>query len=301
MNPLKYLIEKAAKIEHVPAKGAAKFSLDERFEETFFDDFDGDCLKSCWQHEKEGVRRAGYWANDAVFVKDSMLTIRTQYRENGALGPGWYMGAVTTGHINPEKGTGDEAGFTGFSQTGGYFECRCKVPKACGFWAAFWLMPDNHFENDVPGTGEDGAEVDVFESPFAYQSYCPEVVTHAVHIDGYGDELKSVGSPQFKVEHLYDEFHTYGVEWTDSEYIFYVDGYETFRTKDKVGTVSKVSEYLLLSVEIAGAEKDGALYPGKEFVNGKWKKFWCGNPEKNDKNQNYDFLVDYVKVYQKKA
>ncbi len=27
-------------------------------------------------------------------------------------------------------------------------------------------------------------------------------------------------------------------------------------------------------------------------------KGWCGDPFKNDKSKNYDFAIDYVRVYQ---
>lgn len=33
---------------------------------------------------------------------------------------------------------------------------------------------------------------------------------------------------------------------------------------------------------------------------GKFEKFWCGNPDKNDKTQPYDFVVDSVRCYQRK-
>ncbi len=33
---------------------------------------------------------------------------------------------------------------------------------------------------------------------------------------------------------------------------------------------------------------------------GKFEKFWRGNPDKNDKTQPYDFVVDSVRCYQRK-
>ncbi|MEG1609142.1 MAG: hypothetical protein RR348_04665, partial [Clostridia bacterium] len=64
--------------------------------------------------------------------------------------------------------------------------------------------------------------------------------------------------------------------------------------------VSQVPEYLILSVEVGGTEKNGVLVPGKTFdANGNAVDFWCGNPDSNDKSLSYDFVVDYVKSYQK--
>ena len=183
------------------------------YELTFEDNFDGDALDTkVWTYcDEGGQRRGGYWIDDAVSVKDSNLRIAVEYREDGELGSGWYTGAV--------ESTASENGATGFSQKYGYFEARCKVPKIYGAWAAFWLMPVNNFKDDVPGSGDDGSEIDIFESMYMYMKD-PDYqnsVTHAIHIDGYGDNLKSLGSKHFSMEDLYDTYHTYGLEWNENE------------------------------------------------------------------------------------
>lgn len=48
----------------------------------------------------------------------------------------------------------------------------------------------------------------------------------------------------------YEEFNTYGLEWNEDEYIFYINGVETFRTS--FGGVSQNPEYVILSVEMRG-------------------------------------------------
>lgn len=59
--------------------------------------------------------------------------------------------------------------------------------------------------------------------------------------------------------------------------------------------VSKVNEYILLTVEVAGyTAEDGTLVPGK---NEDGTPYWCGDPMKNDKSKYYDFVIDYVRVY----
>lgn len=277
------------------------------YELTFEDDFDGDALDTkVWTYcDEGGQRRGGYWIDDAVSVKDSNLRIAVEYREDGELGSGWYTGAV--------ESTASENGATGFSQKYGYFEARCKVPKIYGAWAAFWLMPVNNFKDDVPGSGDDGSEIDIFESMYMYMED-PDYqnsVTHAIHIDGYGDNLKSLGSKHFSMEDLYDTYHTYGLEWNENEYIFYIDGIETWRvsqTPDKedsskvYNNVSHVAEYIILSCEVSGTTKDGKVYPGQEFNDkGELVTAWSGSLEGNDKNTSYEFLVDYVRVYEKKA
>lgn len=269
----------------------------------FEDNFDGDKMDTTKWHysnKEDSVRRGGYWVEDAVFVEDGNLVIRTDYRDDGKLGAGWYTGAIETSSQFHDGTQVMADGFEGFSGQYGYYEIRCKIPKIYGAWAAFWMMPDGRFKDDTPDTGEDGAEIDIFESPFMYKAVMKNTVSHAIHVDGYGDKIKSLGSPQAYVKGLYDDYHTFGLEWNEKEYVFYVDGMETWRTNDKIGTVAKVKEFLFLSVEVGGSEIDGVVTPGKEKdENGKIVDYWCGNLDKNDKEKNYDFVVDYVKVFQK--
>lgn len=294
----------AGSVQLVKPADMPQFQAKDGWELVFSDEFDGDRMDTeRWRYgyESEGVRRGGYWVDDAVFVQDGNLVIRTNYRENGKFGAGWYTGTVQTAQQSYDGSSGAD-GFKGFSATYGYFEARCKLPEIYGAWAAFWLMPDGNFKNDVFGTGEDGSEIDIFESPFMYDKIYKNSVSHAVHIDGYGKELKTLGSKMQYVKSLYDDFHTFALEWNEDEYIFYVDGFETWRTKDKAGTVSKISEYMIFSVEVGGNEIDGVVTPGKEKdpETGEIRDYWTGNLDKNSKDENYDFLIDYVKVYQKK-
>ncbi len=218
---------------------------------TFEDNFDGDSLdRSKWNYgfeveegKKSAPRRGGFWAQDGVIVDGGNLILRTDWREDGENGAGWYSGTAMTCR---QDGQNEHL----FSQKYGYFEMRCKVPFFIGGWGAFWLMPY-----------------------------------------GYKDYLKTASKVDVKVNNLYDEYHTYGFEWREDCYKFYVDGYLTWQINsdhyiDKKGKkvkhniVSQVEEYMLLSFEVE--KEDG----------------WCGDPAKNDKSKNYDFVIDYVRVYQ---
>lgn len=285
----------------------------------FEDNFDGDKLdmtKWRYGYNEEGIRRGGYWVDDAISVKDGNLNIRTDYRNDGKFGKGWYTGAIETSKKTFEDRdtttppTAEESAYKGFSGQYGYYEVRCKVPAAVGIWAAYWLMPDSNFKDDIMGTGKDGSEIDIFESPFMYTPY-KQSISHAVHIDGYGEGLKSTGSDQYFIKNLYNDFHTFALEWNESEYIFYIDGTETWRNsktgkeKDRdangkpYDTVAQCMEYMILSVEVGGGTIDGVVTPGKEKQGDEIVTHWSGDASKNKTDKAYDFLVDYVKVYQK--
>lgn len=152
----------------------------------------------------------------------------------------------------------------------GYFECRAKMNKQLGPHVAFWLQsPYIHKENNNPS--EYGTEIDIFEY---HINEGVENVYHNLHWDGYGKHHKHTGT-KVKVENINEGYHTFGLEWTKNEYIFYVDGKESWRTSE---AVSHIHEYMILSAELSGW--------GGDFKNSQF-------PDR--------VFFDYVKVYKKKT
>lgn len=247
----------------------------------FEDDFDTKIDKSTWDTTAPTPeRRGGYWDPDQCFVKDGNLIIRTEYKKDGKYGAGWYTGTCRSKDLKEFKY--------------GYYEVRCKVPPAQGLWSAFWMTCDSM--SDVTDGGKNGCEIDIMESPYyndpkmSAEKY-RNTTMHTLHIDGYGKEHKSRMSKHYQVQNdMYNEFNTYGLLWTEDEYVFYINGKETWRTS---WGVSQVPEYLWLSVEIAG--ETGTANPS----NPNNKYTFAGEIEKNEnKTTPYDFEVDYVRVYQ---
>ncbi|MBN2642961.1 MAG: glycoside hydrolase family 16 protein, partial [Victivallales bacterium] len=67
--------------------------------------------------------------------------------------------------------------------------------------------------------------------------------------DGYGPDHKHLGSGNRKLEETPDGFHVFGLEWTPEEYIYYVDGKESWRAKEPV---SQREQFILISTECEG-------------------------------------------------
>lgn len=251
-----------------------------KFQETpvFADEFNGSSLdKNTWDtfYYNNGLRCGGYWDADMLSVQDGSLHIQTKYMPEGLNGnpAGWYSAQVTTANS--------------YTQKYGYFECRCILPAGTGHWSAFWFMsPD---VGNVNGDGMDGTEIDVFESASWHNKKLRNSIQHAIHFDGYGEAHQSTGLGNWKIKgNPYKEFHTYGLEWNEKEYRFYIDGYLTCTSN--FGGVSRSPEYLLLSVEVGGN-------------NGVAADSWAGpSIEKNEGGLNFtsDFIVDYVRCYQYK-
>mgnify|MGYP002626101189 CR=1 FL=1 len=104
-----------------------------------------------------------------------------------------------------------------------------------------------------------------------------------LHIDGYGDDHKSVNVCEAYnlLNDPYREFNTYGVEWTEKGYTFYVNGIKTGFSD--FGGASQVPEYLILSVEVGGENGE----PGESRAPGVLS---AGDTPT-------DFIVDYVRAY----
>ncbi len=223
------------------------------------DHFDGNELDlSTWEYRANGARRSGFNSPNQVFVEDGNLVIRAEYKTQGEYGPGWYAGMIRTIE----------------EYTRGYFEIRCIVSRGGGFWSAYWLNASGMSSAEASNGGIGGAEIDIFESNnYSGNIFNRNSVTHAVHVGGYGDGLRSEMQGSFKVPKPYTQYNTYGMEWNEDEYIFYINGVESSRTAWQNG-VSQAPEYVILSEELPGEFSEE---PG--FAT--------------------DFIVDYVRIYQK--
>ena len=261
-----------------------------KFVEVWRDDFNGTELdttkwgSSWWVTERKG----GYWHEDMVRVENGNLIISAQYFDEplenryydewhdeidfDEYKAGWYTADVTT------QGK--------YEQTYGYFEVRCILPAATGLWSAFWMMNDQVV--NVDGSGRDGTEVDVFESMYYKDNWWGnDGVISGIVYDGYGPEMQNASIGKVFIENNpYEEYNTYGVEWNENEYIFYVNGYETGRLD--AGGVSQNPEYLLLSVEFAG---ENGVQNSDRHGTGEISK----TPAEN---WPAEFKVDYVRCYQ---
>lgn len=245
-----------------------------KFKETFSEEFDGELDRSVWSgHYQYGAtseaRKGSYWNQYLAKTENGNLVIPVTYLDEGMGGKeaGWYTAGIDTDSDSPN----------GFSQKFGYFECRCILPKGADIWSAFWLMNDGVYNED--GNGKDGTEIDIFESD-CYGDFQENAITSNLHFDGYGEAHQKLGATKFLLKNNpYEEFNTYGLEWNENEYIFYINGVETFRTD--FGGVSQNEEYLILSVEMKGE-------------NG------IPSERENKPGEESKFIVDYVKVYQYK-
>lgn len=230
------------------------------------EEFDGNSLNTdIWEYRASGSRRSGYNAPSQVKVENGNLVITGEYLENGAYGPGWYVGMINLKKLYCR----------------GYFEIRCICNKGTDFWSAFWIQSTiGPYDHNISQGGVNGAEIDIFEAMSADKLLKSNrnAVTSTIHCNGWDDDVENIDSRclgKFKANNIYEEYNTYGLEWTEDEYIFYINGVESARSSFGNG-VSQIPEQVIVSLEIPGE--------GIDF----------------DHDYKTQYTVDYVKIYEKK-
>lgn len=228
----------------------------EKYTPTFDDEFSGSSLDlTKWSRCPEQKRQDlnCYWEDDCSYLNgNGQLVLEAVYDGD------FLMGGIRS------KGK--------FEQAYGYFEVKCTLNTTPGWWTAFWLMNESVISEENGGV--DGTEIDIYESAYFKES----AVQHTLNWDGYGAAHKSLGSIT-KKEGLYDgNYHTFALLWTPEEYVYFVDGEETWRTDAaEAEGVCTVPLYLKMTAETGSwtfADMDETLLPDS-------------------------ILVDYIRVYEK--
>lgn len=213
------------------------------------DEFNGTTLDTTkWDYRYLGPRLKAINVKEAVSLNGlGHLIIRT-FTD----GTNYYTGMIGTQNK--------------FENKFGYWECRMKAQKQQGHWSAFWLQSPT-IGSVIGDPGVSGTEIDIVE----YATILGNIVEHALHWDGYGQNEK-VERKLTTVDGVSNNYQIYGLEWTQNEYIFYVNGKETWRTSK---AISLRPEYIVLSMEVDN---------------------WAGDISKAALPDS--LYVDYVRVYQ---
>ena len=149
----------------------------------------------------------------------------------------------------------------------GYFEIKCKLPAFKTIWPAFWLYSQDgskwYNEIDIFETGED---------PFKVGT---NVHWHTnKNCESNAPCLSSNGSSK-SISDIRN-WHTYGLEWTPNEIIWYFDGIEKRRFPCNDYTPN---------------------HPQKLITN-LALRHWAGDPDPTNFPANME--IDYIRVYKKK-
>ena len=154
------------------------------------------------------------------------------------------------------------------------FRAKCALTR--GHWPALWMIAEDERGHD---------EIDVLEAPQmdAVNAYRVWGTNHygRWHIDHYSD----FGTYDC-YEALSENFHIFEAEWDDESIKFYFDGElykKTTAGKEKYDAMHNRPMYLIIDTHLSRGGASG----------------WAGATYFDLSNQDQDFLVDWVRVYQK--
>ncbi|MEP0134011.1 MAG: glycoside hydrolase family 16 protein [Eudoraea sp.] len=236
------------------------------------DEFDGNTLsEENWIFET-GANGWGnnelqnYTEDENVTVSDGTLKIIAKKIEQG---PG--MVEYTSARLNS---------ITHFKY--GRMEIRAKIPdhKGNGLWPALWMLGSTIQTAGWPACGE----IDIME----YVSFEPNQTHFSIHsvANNHRDGTQVTSGPVL-LETIEEEFHNYGILWTNKYLKFYIDDIENIKLIFPRPAISNAENwpfsgtfYFLMNIAVGGD--------------------WGGLEGVNDDIFPAVMEVDYVRVYQVK-
>ena len=249
----------------------------EGYDPFWHDEFDGEKLDTkTWTVEahKPGFvnhELQEYVINkDNMFLRDGNLVIKAikTVADNGAV-------KYTSGRMN-----------TNYAMTFLYGKVvvRAKVPKGRGLWPAAWMMPASNAEY---GQWPLGGEIDIMEVVCHDTKTAYSTIHYGLpHSSQQGILKIPEGEADFS-----EAFHEFSVEWEPGEIRFYIDDKHIYTatewfTKNHGQVPAKFPApfdkpfHIILNMAVGGD--------------------WPGSPDDSTDFDNAEYLVDYVRVYQKK-
>lgn len=156
----------------------------------------------------------------------------------------------------------------------GRLEVRAKLPGGMGSWPAIWMMGVDRSIVGWPRCGE----IDVMEH-IAYEPQRIYSTVHQIGVDGTGHVSNG---KTLDVSDPTEGFHVYALDWTPRSLEFSVDDkkFFTFPYQGPAHWTFDSPMYLLINLAVGGA--------------------WAGRNGIDDRSFPQQYLIDYVRVYQRK-
>lgn len=115
------------------------------------------------------------------------------------------------------------------SWTYGRFEVRAKIPAGIGVWPAIWMLPTDWAYGNWPHSGE----IDIMENV----GYWKDSLFGSVHTGDYNGMKNTQRTGSIHLSKMSEEYHTYTMEWTPDNVVFYADEKEYHRfANENTGT-----------------------------------------------------------------
>ena len=222
-----------------------------------------------WTHEKQGPG----WVNNELqaYVDGEYNGKRVTEISDGKLRIHCFksVGNIYSGRVYAHVNEGWQYG---------YIEARIMLPKGKGTWPAFWMMPVNVDWNKEPWPK--CGEIDIMEEV----GTVPNEVSSSLHAEGHNHTNGTQVTKAVKIEKAEGDFHTYAIEWTEKNITTYVDGNK------------------LLSYDNDGNGVKNWPYDKPYYIilNLAWGGSWGGMNGVDESVLPISYVIDYVRVYQRK-
>ncbi len=239
----------------------------------FQDNFPGQRLNTenwvtCYWWDWEGCTNEGsgedqWYLPDNVSVRGGALRLeaREETVEEATNGETY---AYTSGMVTTGRSESDTNAPGKFIFQYGYVEVRADPPSGQGLWSAIWLLPEDHTSKP---------EIDMVE----ILGNQPETLEMHVQFLDENGERSSDGWEWYDPE-LAEGAHTFAVDWQPDLIIWYLDGTEVWRYTPESPWTTPM--YLLINLAVGGD--------------------WGGPPDSSTVFPS-EFVVDYVRIWQRKA
>ncbi|CAD0003653.1 glycoside hydrolase family 16 protein [Flavobacterium chungangense] len=267
-------------LSYVFATNKDKESNNERYQLVWSDEFTADGIpdEKNWNYETGFVRNqeAQWYQKENAFCKNGFLIIEA-LKENRS-NPDF----VSKNHSDWTKNR-DSVKVTSsclitrgkHSWQYGRFEMRAKIPVTKGMWPAFWTL-------GIEGNWPENGEIDIMEY------YTGKILANACW---KSDESKTVWDSSTKIltdfnKDWEDQFHIWRMDWNAKWIRLYVDDQllneisvdETMKYKNQKIKPFQQPHYILVNLAVGGMN-------GGEFTSD---------------NLPSQYIIDYIRVYQKK-
>ncbi len=245
----------------------------ENWELVWSDEFDGEGLpdSSKWSYN---IGNWGWGNNEPQYYTNARL--KNARQENGNL--------IIEAHQNDMDQAWTSARLTtqgkhAFSY--GKIEFRAKVPPGRGTWSAGWLLGESYRDEiSWPYCGE----IDVLECVgYEINDTTGKGRNHATcHTRAYYFKQGNQIGNEIEVDSMFQNFHTYTIEWHPDRIDAYLDG-EYYFTYDKTANEWEwpfaKPQNIIVNLAVGGG------WGGAKGIDSSWA--------------SHQYILDYVRVYQK--
>ena len=237
------------------------------------DEFNGSGLpdSSKWSYDVGGH---GWGNNEQQYYLANSL--ENTYLKDGQL----HIVAVKKDYENRSYTSAKLTTYNKIHQKYGKIEVKAKLPQGKGSWPAIWMLPVTIRTKEEPWPL--CGEIDIME----HVGKDPGMVHTSLHSELYNHVKRTQITHFERLNDVFNEFHTYGIEWDENSIKFVFDGklfYETLNGQDgrvatNEGWPFDKPYFLILNVAVGGnwgGEIDETIFPN-------------------------EMIVDYVRIFKKK-